>query len=414
MNALTVIFLAALGISIALQFWLAQRQIAHLGAHRDAVPAEFKADIPITDHRKAADYTQAKTRLNLYSLAWQSLILLAWTLGGGLETLDGIWRGFEITPLLEGTGFIVSALIISDFLEIPLALYATFGLEQRFGFNRMKPATFLSDFLKSLIIVLVIATPLTALILWLMSAAGPLWWIYAWGVFAAFSFASLILYPTLIAPLFNKFKPLCDPDLKKRIDALADKCGFVFKDIFVMDGSKRSSHGNAYFTGLGAKKRIVFFDTLIETLEGDEIEAVLAHELGHYKRRHVHKMLAASLGLSFIGFLILGWLAGESWFYSGLGVAIPSNHAALMLFAFVAPVFLVFLRPVISGVSRRFEYQADDFAATYSSGAALVRALVKLYRDNASTLTPDPVYSVFYHSHPPPPMRVAHIQSRSG
>jgi len=413
MNALTIIFLVALGSSIALQFWLGRRQIAHIGAHRDEVPTEFRDDIPIKDHRKAADYTQAKTRLNLWSIAYQSLILLAWTIGGGLDALDGIWRGFDITPLLEGTGFIVSALIISDFLGIPFTLYATFGLEQRFGFNRMTPATFISDFLKSLVIVLVIATPLTALVLWLMSAAGPLWWVYAWGVFAAFSFASLILYPTLIAPLFNKFKPLSDVDLKKRIDALAEKCGFVFKDIFVMDGSKRSSHGNAYFTGLGAKKRIVFFDTLIETLEGDEIEAVLAHELGHYKRRHVQKMLAASLSLSFIGFLILGWLTGESWFYSGLGVTVASDPAALMLFAFVSPVFLFFLRPVVSGISRRFEYQADDFAATYSSGAALVRALVKLYRDNASTLTPDPVYSVFYHSHPPPPMRVAHIQTHN-
>lgn len=411
-DTLTGLFLAALGLSLAVQSWLAMRNIAFVAAHRERVPEAFREDMSPEAHRKAADYTVAKGRFNLVQTAVHAALLLGWTVGGGLELLDGLWRGWAADPLGRGVGVLLSALAVMALLDLPLSVYGTFRLEERFGFNRTTPWLFATDLVKSGVVLLVIGAPLAAVILWIMDAAGPAWWLYAWLVWLAFSLLQTWAYPRVIAPLFNRFSPLEDESLEARIQRLARATGFTVKGIFVMDGSRRSAHGNAYFTGLGRSKRIVFFDTLLETLEAPEVEAVLAHELGHFKRRHVHKRLVLVGALSLAGWALLGWLSGRPWFYAGLGVSRPSDYAALVLFLLVAPVFLSFLRPAVSYMSRRHEYEADDFAAETSDARALVRALVKLYRDNAATLTPDPVYSAYYHTHPPPPLRVRHLQER--
>lgn len=412
MNLLTVLFLTALGVMLILRGWLARRQIAHVRAQRDRVPAPFSARIALDAHCKAADYTLVKTSFSLVESAVNAALLLGWTLGGGLSWLDRLWHASGLAPLAAGAGFMLSAVLIMALLELPLSAYHSFVLEQRFGFNRMTPGLFLTDAVKSGLLLLLLGAPLAWTALWLMQRPAGLWWLHVWAVWIAFSLLLSWAYPAFIAPLFNRFSPLQDHALRQRINKLLAKCGFTSKGVFVMDGSRRSSHGNAYFTGLGNNKRIVFFDTLVQALAPDEIEAVLAHELGHFRLHHVSKHMLALALTGLAGFALLGWLIDKPWFYSGLGVTRPSHAAALMLFMLVAPVFGFFLRPVVAYLSRRHEFQADAYAARHSDPAALIHALVKLYEENASTLTPDPVYSAFYDSHPPAPVRVARLSSK--
>ena len=414
MSAFTLIFLVTLATSILLRLWLAGRHLAHVRSHREQVPESFAERIPLDDHRKAADYTITKTRIGMLALGWDSLLLLVWTLGGGLEWLDNTWRAAGIGPIWTGTGLMLSAMIIMALLDLPFSLYHTFVVEQRFGFNRETIGIFLGDLLKQGLLLLIIGGPVIALALWIMEASGGLWWLYVWIVWMAFTLIMYWAYPAVIAPLFNRFSPLENAGLQQRIQTLLDKCGFRSKGIFVIDGSKRSGHGNAYFTGFGSNKRIVFFDTLLESLEPQEIEAVLAHELGHFRLRHIQKRLLSSAALSLAGLAVLGWLAGESWFYNGLGITRPSPWMALMLFMMVMPVFAFFLQPLMAMLSRKHEFEADAYAVRQSSGADLTRALVKMYRENASTLTPDPLYSAFHDSHPPAPVRIAHISANMG
>lgn len=411
MNAFTGLFLSAVAAGLLLRWGLGRRHIRHIQAHRAAVPPAFSADIPLAAHHKAADYTCAKTRVGTAELAFSSLLLLLWTLGGALNGLDGLARAWQLPPLWTGTLFILTALVISALLDAPLAAYRAFGLEQRFGFNRITPKLFLTDLLKSLALTLLLGTPMIALALWLMAAAGAYWWLWLWLAWLGFSTAMLWAYPALIAPLFNTFRPLDNPALEARVAALLQRNGFASDGIFVMDGSARSTHGNAYFTGLGANKRIVFFDTLVKQLSHDEIEAVLAHELGHFKRHHVKKRMALLALLFLAGCGVLALLADAPWFYAGLGIARPSDYAALTLFALVAPAFALFLQPLFSSISRRHEFEADDFAAAQGGPGALASALVKLYRENANTLTPEPLYSAFHDSHPPAPLRIARLTS---
>jgi STE24 endopeptidase len=409
MNTFTYLFLAALAVSVLLRLWLAGRQIAHVGKYRGQVPETFASHIPLEDHRKAADYTRVNTRIGMLALLWDSLILLAWTLGGGLEWLDKAWRGADLAPVVTGTAVILSAMAIGTLLDLPFGIYHTFVVEERFGFNRSTPVLFLTDLLKQALLLVVIGAPLVALALWIMRATGALWWLYVWGVWMAFTLFMFWAWPTLIAPLFNKFTPLDNDALKQRIQALLDKCGFRSSGIFVMDGSRRSGHGNAYFTGFGNNKRIVFFDTLLESLEPAEIEAVLAHELGHFRLKHIRKRLLSTMALSLAGLALLGWLAQQDWFYAGLGVSQPSAWMALLLFLLVMPVFTFLLQPLWSRLSRKHEFEADAYAVAQSSGSDLAQALVKMYRENASTLTPDPLYSAWHDSHPPAPVRIERI-----
>jgi len=409
MNTFTYGLIIALIAGFLLQWRLSVRHIRHITAHRDAVPDNFADKIPLAAHRKAADYTCAKTRLRLVELVVSSLILLLLTLGGGLDWIDAVVRAYPLSGLWTGTVFILAALLITSLLDLPLSLYRTFGLEQRFGFNKMTLALFVSDLLKNTLLMLAIGTPLILLVLWFMDNAGAWWWLYVWLVWLGFNLVMVWAYPAFIAPLFNKFRPLQNTDLAARIGALLDRNGFTSNGIFVMDGSTRSTHGNAYFTGLGANKRIVFFDTLVDELSYDEIEAVLAHELGHFKCGHVKKRLSI-LGATFlVGFAVLGILLEQPWFYSGLGVSERSDYMALTLFVLVAPAFTCFLQPLFSAVSRKHEFEADDFAKEQVQAGSLINALVKLYRENANTLTPDPMYSAFHDSHPPAPIRVAHL-----
>ena len=411
MNTFTYLFLLALAGSVGTRFWLAARHIAHVKKHRDTVPDSFAGRIPLEDHHKAADYTLTNTRIGLIALVYDTLLLLGWTLGGGLEWLDHNWRAMELQPVITGTALILSAMVIMTLLDLPFSLYHTFVVEERFGFNRSTPAVFFADLLKSALLLAVIGGPLIALALWIMETSGGLWWLYVWAVWMAFTLIMFWAYPAVIAPLFNKFSPLDNEALKQRIQTLMDKCGFRSKGIFVMDGSKRSGHGNAYFTGFGNNKRIVFFDTLLDSLEPAEVEAVLAHELGHFKLKHIQKRLLSTFALSLAALALLGWLAGANWFYQGLGVSQPSSWMALMLFMLAMPVFTFFLQPLMSLLSRKHEFEADAYAVQQSSGTDLIHALVKMYRENASTLTPDPLYSAFHDSHPPAPVRISHISA---
>jgi STE24 endopeptidase len=411
MNTFSWIFLLALGLSLILKLWLAHRQLRHVAANRAQVPAAFAETIELEAHQKAADYTLTNTRQGRLELVYTSLLLVGWTLGGGLQWLDSVWQQFGWDAIPAGVAMLVSAFVIMAVLELPFSLYHTFVIEERFGFNRTTFATFAGDLLKQTLLMLILGVPLAWAALWLMQESGGLWWLYLWLLWAGFSLLMLWAYPTVIAPLFNKFNPLEDEQLQEKIQSLLNRCGFKSQGIFVMDGSRRSGHGNAYFTGMGQNKRIVFFDTLLKTLEADEIEAVLAHELGHFKRRHVQKRIVTMMLMSLAGLALLGWLIEQDWFYHGLGVQQASNHLALLLFLMVSPVFTVFLQPLASWFSRKHEFEADSYAASHSSAADLVRALVKMYRDNASTLTPDPLYSAFYDSHPPAPVRVAHLST---
>ncbi len=416
MNAstFTTIFLVALTLAVATQLWLAQRQLRSVLGHRNRVPDAFAGSISLEAHQKAADYTAARVRFSRIDILWSALLLLGWTLGGGLQWLDDFWNRPNLGYIGSGTAVILSVMLLSSLLEMPLSAWRTFVIEQRFGFNRMTPVLFAKDLLKGSLLTLVIGGPLAALVLWIMDSSGDLWWLYVWIVWVLFSLLMMWAWPTLIAPLFNRFQPLEDNALRQRIEALLDKCGFHSKGIFVMDGSTRSAHGNAYFSGLGNNKRIVFYDTLIEQLDADEIEAVLAHELGHFRLRHIRKRMIWMSLISLAALALLGWLSGQGWFYLGLGVERPSPHMALLLFVMLSPVFGYFLTPLMSWLSRKHEFEADDYAARQSDATLLVRALVKMYEENASTLTPDELYSAFYDSHPPAPIRIRHLQRLAG
>lgn len=412
MTTITLIFLAVLSATIVIRLWLGLRHVGHIQSHRNAVPAAFSHTISLESHQKAADYTAAKTRLTLAQAVVQALLLLGFTLGGGLQWLDETWRTLlPETELLRGALVIVSAFVVSSLVDLPFDYYKTFTVDERFGFNRMSRGMFFGDIVKHALVGMVMGAPILFAALWLMNAAGTAWWLYLWVIWSVFNLLMLAIYPTFIAPLFNKFEPLADDALKTRIEALLTKCGFRSQGLYVMDGSARSSHGNAYFTGFGAAKRVVFFDTLLSRLEPDEIEAVLAHELGHYRHRHVFKRIAMLFAVSFAGLALLGWLIDQSWFYTGLGVQTPSTYMGLLLFLLVSPVFMFLLRPLLSGYARRNEFEADAYAAQHANPQRLVEALVKLYRDNASTLTPDRLHSAFYDSHPPASARIARLQA---
>lgn len=413
MNTFTYLFLVALILSHAIHFWLNRRQVEHVRSHRDAVPDAFKESIALDAHQKAADYTVEKNRISKFSSGLEIILLLLFTLGGGINLIAGFWSAMDISPLLSGAGLIMSVFLISHLAELPLAVFQTFKIEEKFGFNRSTPKQFFVDQILQLTLALALGAPLVMLILWVMADIGTLWWLLAWLIIMAFSLFLTWAYPTFIAPLFNKFTLLDNQELKTRIEALLERCGFSSKGIFVMDGSRRSGHGNAYFTGFGSNKRIVFFDTLIDTLNPDEVEAVLAHELGHFKRKHVIKMLVASAAMSLSGLAILGWISQQQWFYTGLGVDVSSNATALILFLLVSPVFTVFLQPVSAYFQRKHEFEADDFASMFAKPTALISALIKLYRDNAATLTPDPLYTAFHYSHPPAAVRIANLSEKS-
>ena len=393
---------------------LSSRQIRHVARHRHAVPAAFADTISPEAHRKAADYTIAKARFGQLDTVVEAALLLGWTLLGGLHFLNQALLAWLGGGLLQQLALVAAFAVIGGLLTLPLAWWSTFRIEERFGFNKMSLGLWLGDLLKNALVGGLIGLPVVALVLWLMGAAGPMWWLWAWGVWMGFNLLLLVLYPTLIAPLFNKFEPLQDESLKARVNALMQRCGFAAKGLFVMDGSRRSAHANAYFTGFGAAKRVVLFDTLLQQLSPPEIDAVLAHELGHYKRRHIVQRVGLMFALSFVGFALLGWVSNQAWFYTGLGV-MPSldapNHAlALLLFLLVVPLFTYFLSPLMAQLSRRHEFEADAYAVAHTDGKDLASALLKLYKDNASTLTPDPVYARFYYSHPPASERLARLQ----
>jgi STE24 endopeptidase len=411
MQPFSIAFLVFVVLATVTDLWLTARQTRHVRAHRGAVPAQFAATISLAAHQKAADYTLAKLSVERWAGLWSVAVLLGWTLGGGLAWLDMGVRRLDLGELASGVIVMLGFFVIGHLLEMPFDLWRTFGIEVRFGFNKMSPGLYIADQLKQLLLLVVIGGPLAFVILWLMQGMGPRWWLYAWLVWTGFSFLMIWAFPSFIAPLFNKFTPLAEGEFRRRIEALLARCGFTSKGLFVMDGSKRSAHGNAYFTGLGNAKRIVFFDTLINSLDVDEAEAVLAHELGHFRHGHVKKRLLVMTALSLAGFALLGWLAGQAWFYQGLGVSRASHHTALLLFMLVMPVFMFWVGPISSWFSRRHEFEADAYAARHASGDKLISALVTMYEDNAATLTPDPLYSAWHDSHPPAPVRIAHLLS---
>ncbi|VAW63470.1 Uncharacterized integral membrane endopeptidase Bmul_2226 [hydrothermal vent metagenome] len=409
MHNFAILFLTFFAVSIVVKFWLSQRHLSHIQKHRAQVPDAFSEKINLDDHQKAADYTSTKVKFGRWPLIYDALILLAWTFGGGLELLDQFARGYELDPIYTGILVILSMMIISSALDLPFSLYSTFVIEEKFGFNRTTLKTFVIDMLKGALLSVALGVPLIWVILWLMEQAGDFWWLYTWVVLTAFSLFIAWAYPTYIAPIFNKFSPLEEGDTLNRITGLLNRCGFNSDGIFVIDGSKRSSHGNAYFSGFGKNKRIVFYDTLLESLNDDELEAVLAHELGHFKRKHIVKGMAISFATTLIGLAILAWLMKADWFYNALGVSTPSTYMALLLFTIVMPVFTFLLSPIMSMFSRKNEFEADEYAAQQSEAKYLIQALVNLYKENANTLTPDPLYSAFYDSHPPAPVRIAHL-----
>ncbi len=411
MNDFTWVFLLALFGGLLLELWLLGRQARSVRGHRNRVPTAFAGKISLQQHRKAASYTLANIHLAGISLLSGTVLLLAFTLGGGLNWLYGLWQATAISELWRGVGLLLSVLGLSTVLELPLNAWRTFVIEEKYGFNRNTPRRFLIDQFMQLMLMLAITIPLVASILWLMEQAGNTWWLWAWMVLTGFTLLLSWIYPSIIAPMFNKFSPLQDLPLKKRLENLLRRCGFHSKGMFVMDGSRRSSHGNAYFSGFGKSKRIVFFDTLLESLEADEIEAVLAHELGHFKHRHVLKGMLYMATVSLLGLALLNWLMQQEWFFQGLGATTHSHAMALALFLLATPAFTTFITPFFSAWSRKHEFEADRYAAQQSSAAALISGLVKLYRDNAATLTPDPLYSAFHHSHPPAAVRIAHLSS---
>jgi STE24 endopeptidase len=410
---LSIIFISLVALTTLTRVWLGNRHIGYVFGHRNKVPDAFSKDISLEAHQKAADYTAAKTKLMIAEGVVQAALLLTFTLGNGLQGIDFIWRDFIPShEMLRGALVILTALVISGIVDTPFDYYKTFVIDAHFGFNKMTRGMFVGDMIKQSILGIILGAPILFAALWLMEGAGQYWWFYLWAVWSVFNLMVLAIYPTFIAPFFNKFTPLTDESLKARIEALLLKCGFKSQGLFVMDGSARSSHGNAYFTGFGKNKRVVFFDTLLARLNADEIEAVLAHELGHFKHQHVIKRIAMMFFISFVGLAVLGWLKQQDWFFLGLGVNEMSSYMALILFLLVSPVFLFVLRPIMASYSRKNEFEADAYAAEHSNAKHLVAALVKLYRDNASTLTPDPLHSAFYDSHPPASMRIAKLTNK--
>jgi STE24 endopeptidase len=418
---LSLAFALALAASTLLKFWLSSRQIRHVAAHRGQVPPAFAESVTLAAHQKAADYTIARARFGLLALAFNAAVLLGWTLLGGLQLLNG-WALAASQVLPEAwqpmgyqLALVAAFMLLGGLLDLPWELWSTFRIEQAFGFNHTTLKLYFTDMAKGVLVGLALGLPILALILWLMGAAGPYWWLWAWGAWMGFNLLVMVIYPSVIAPLFNKFEPLADPDVKARVEGLMARCGFAAKGLFVMDGSRRSAHGNAYFSGFGPAKRVVFFDTLLDKLNTAELEAVLAHELGHFKHRHITKRIVMMFAMSLAGFALLGWLAQQPAFYLGLGVApnldAPNDALALMLFLLVGPVFGFFVTPVAAHFSRRDEFQADAYARAQASGPDLSSALLKLHKDNAGTLTPDPVYARFYYSHPPAAERLAALAS---
>ena len=412
MHPLTVAFLLALLAHLAVQTWLARRQIAHVMAHRGLVPQEFASAVSAAEHAKAADYAAARQRMEVVETLYDAVVILALTLGGGIALLGEWVAGFTRPGVLAGTLHLLAVLAVMTLAGLPFGIYRTFVLEQRFGFNRTGPGTFVADQLKAWALGLLLGGAVAATVLWIMASAGTAWWIIGWAAWLAFSLLVTWAWPRLIAPLFNKFSPLEDHALRERIDALLARCDFHAKAIYVMDGSRRSAHGNAYFTGLGREKRIVFFDTLLSSLGPAQIESVLAHELAHFKLRHIPQRLVVGAALSFAGFALLGWLSRQEWFYTALGVPVASDAAALLLFMLVLPAFTWIVSPLLAAWSRRHEYEADAFAAQHADARSLAEALVTLYKDNATTLTPDPLYSAFHDSHPPPGARIERLRSK--
>lgn len=410
---LTIVVAAAIVLQVLAKTWLARRQVRHVKAHRAEVPRPFVQAVSLAAHQRAADYTVAKSRIGSAELLYGTIVLIAWTFGGGLHGLNQILLAVMGPGLQQQLALLAAFAVISGLLDLPFTLYQTFVIEQRFGFNRMTWRLWLADAAKGMVVGAVIGLPLAALMLWLMASAGAGWWLWAWAAWTGFSLLMLVIYPMFIAPLFNKFEPLADEGLKARIAALMQRCGFSAQGFYVMDGSRRSAHANAYFTGFGAAKRVVFFDTLLVKLGPAEVDAVLAHELGHFHHRHIAKRMATLFGLSLLGFALLGWLAAQPWFYVGLGVQPtlggPNDALALLLFLLVVPVFTYFLAPLMAASSRRHEFEADAYAARQADGRDLTSALLKLYEDNASTLTPDPLFARFYYSHPPASERLARL-----
>jgi len=411
-NVFTYIFLFSLFAGIFVQWFLVQKQINSVRSSRDNVPEAFNDKISLEAHQKAADYTEAKVKTGLLELIIGSALLLLWTLAGGLQFLDNWLRTFGMSEIFTGTALILSVFAIMAILELPLSLFKIFKIEQSFGFNKMTPKIFFVDLLKNTLVGFLIGAPILLFVLWIMENSGTYWWVYVWFTWLTFSLLMMWAYPAFIAPIFNKFRALENDELKTRIENLLTRNGFKSNGIFVMDGSTRSTHGNAYFTGLGANKRIVFFDTLIDELSYDEIEAVLAHELGHFKCNHIRKRISLLAAIFFIGLAILGWLINQTWFYNGLGIDQMSTYIALLLFVMVSPAFTFFMQPLFSFISRQHEFEADAFAAGQAQTENLITALVNLYRENANTLTPDPLYSAFHDSHPPAPIRIAHLKNK--
>ena len=407
---------AALLLSVGLRIWLSLRQIRHVSSHRAQVPADFQSVVSLASHQKAADYTLSKTRFGIFAMVFNAVVLVAWTLLGGLnalnQSLDQLLPVAE-HPMAQQLLLLLAFTLIGGLVDLPFGLYQTFVIEERFGFNKMSLKLWLSDLLKSSVLGAVVGLPLAALMLWLMGSLGAQWWLWAWVAWMGFNLLMLVIYPTWNAPLFNQFKPLDNPELVQRVNALMARCGFSAKGFFVMDGSRRSGHANAYFTGFGHAKRVVFFDTLLAKLSPDEVDAVLAHELGHFKHKHILKRIVTLFAISGLGFAVLGWAANQAWFYLGLGVEPhfgPTNNAlALILFLSVVPVFSFFVSPWMSLSSRQHEFQADAYAQAQTSGQALRNALLKLIEDNAATLTPDPVFVKFYYTHPPAMQRLARL-----
>jgi STE24 endopeptidase len=414
--AFTLVFSAVLVAGLLARFYLSTRQIRHVAQHRNTVPAAFADTISLASHQKAADYTITKARFGLLEMAFGAALLLGWTLLGGIEALNQAINDTELASygsLVPQLALLAAFAVISGVLDLPFTLYSTFRIEERFGFNKMTFKLWLTDMVKGLLVGAVIGLPIVASILWLMGSAGSLWWLWAWSAWMGFNLLILVLYPTVIAPLFNKFKPLDDETLKARVTALMQRCGFAAKGLFVMDGSKRSAHANAYFTGFGAAKRVVFYDTLLKQLSPAEVDAVLAHELGHFKHKHIIKRIIGMFAMSLVGFALLGWLSSQVWFYTGLGIR-PNlgggNDAlALLLFMLVVPLFSFFISPIFARFSRKHEFEADAYAVAQTDGKDLQSALLKLYQDNASTLTPDPIFVKFYYSHPPASERLARM-----
>lgn len=412
---LTLTFALTLLAGLVLKYWLSSRQIRHVARHREQVPSAFAHTISLAAHRKAADYTIAKARFGLLELALGAALVLGWTLLGGLSALNQTLLDWLGGGMAQQVALLAAFVLASGLIDLPMILYQTFVIEERFGFNKMTLKLWWLDLLKSSLLGAVIGLPIAALVLWMMGSIGNRWWLWAWGVWMGFNLLLLLIYPGFIAPLFNKFAPLEDETLKARVTALMTRCGFAAKGLFVMDGSKRSAHANAYFTGFGAAKRVVFYDTLLAKLSAGEVDAVLAHELGHFKHKHILKRIVSLFAMSLCGFALLGWLAGHAWFYTGLGVqpnlSAPNDALALLLFMLTMPVFSFFITPLFAQLSRKHEFEADAYAVTYTSGRDLASALLKLYEDNASTLTPDPVYVRFYYSHPPASERLARMMA---